>query len=128
MRGNRDGTGCYVEIGGNPRIVGTPKCELITEFCQPSKSRKARRNQNLTKCVAVAHFGPPASYEMYLVLGNCCHLRIPVSYKLYVLVDVLGLHRVKDNRVNVLAASEYLREAALYVFIEIATFGRAVDK
>lgn len=57
-----------------------------------------------TKRVAVAYFGPPATYEMDLVLGNGGHLRVPAPDQLGVLFDILRLDLVEDNRVDVLAA------------------------
>jgi hypothetical protein len=73
-----------------------------------------------TECVAVADLGPPAAYKMHLVLGNGRHLWIPVSHKLGVLVDLVRLDLVEHYRVDVLAASQDLREAALDVLVQLA--------
>jgi hypothetical protein len=49
----------------------------------------------LTKCVAVAHLGSPASYEMNLVLGNGGHLWVPVTDELIVLFDFVRFNVVE---------------------------------
>lgn len=51
----------------------------------------------LTKGVAVANFGPPATYEMDLVLGNRGHLGIPAANQLSVLFNVFLLDLVEDD-------------------------------
>lgn len=80
----------------------------------------------LTESVAVAHLSPPTTHEMYLVLRDGSHLGIPLAHKLCVLVRLIGLHLVKDDGMHILAAGQYLREAALDVFIQLSAFRRTV--
>ncbi len=82
----------------------------------------------LTKGVAVTHLGPPAAHEMHLVFGHSGHLGVPASHKLRVFVNLVRLHVVENNRVNILATSKDLGKAALDVLVELAALGRAVDE
>jgi hypothetical protein len=81
-----------------------------------------------TERVAVAYLGPPAAYQMHLVLRNGCHFWIPTSHKLSVLVDLVRLDLVEYYRVDVLAASQDLGEAALNILVQLAALGCAVDE
>jgi hypothetical protein len=63
---------------------------------------------------------------MDLVLRQRGHLRVPLPYELRVLVDLFWLDLVKDNRVDVLSASQDLRKAPLDVVLELSSFGGAV--
>lgn len=65
---------------------------------------------------------------MDLVLGNGGHLRIPVPNQFGVLINAVLLHLVEHNRVDVFAAGEDLREAALNVLVELAALGSTVDE
>lgn len=83
---------------------------------------------NFTKGIAVADFGPPAAYQMDLVLRNGCHLGVPISNQFGIFVNAILLHLVENNRMDVLATSQDLREAALDVLVELATLGCTVDE
>jgi hypothetical protein len=65
---------------------------------------------------------------MDLVLRDGGHLRVPLSYKFCVLIHLVRLDLVKDDRMDIFAASQHLRKAALNIFVKFATFGSTVDE
>jgi len=72
------------------------------------------------ECVAVAHLGPPTANKMHLVLGDGRHLRVPIAHKLSILIHLVWFHLVEHDGMDILAASQDLREAALNVLVEVS--------
>jgi len=82
----------------------------------------------LTECVAIANLCSPAPNQVHLVLGHASNVWVPSSDELNVLIHLIRLHLVKDDRVYIFASSKDLGEGALNVFVEFATFLGAIDK
>jgi hypothetical protein len=65
---------------------------------------------------------------MHFVLRDGCHFRVPFPHELCVLIRLVWLNLVEDNGVDIFAASQHLREAALDIFVKFAAFGSTVDE
>ena len=86
------------------------------------------RRARLTKGIAIADLGPPAAHEVHLVLGQVRHLRVPLAHEVDVLIDLVGLDLVEDDRVHVLAPGQDLTKAGLELGLHLAPFLGAVDE
>lgn len=71
----------------------------------------------LTKRVALAHLRSPAANQIHFVLWQACHLGIPLANQLCVFIDLVRLHIVENDRMDIFAASQDLREAAFDVLV-----------
>lgn len=81
-----------------------------------------------TKCITIADLGSPASYQVNFVLGGVCHPGVPTTYKLDILVDLVRLDFVEDDRMDVFAAGEDLGEGPLHLLVQLLAFRGAVDQ
>ena len=80
-----------------------------------------------TESFAVTDFGPPASYQVDLVLFHFGHSWIPRAYQLHVLVDSLGFDAMEDDRVDVFASRKDLRKGSFDFLVHLAAFWCTVD-
>ena len=62
------------------------------------------------------------------MLGYTSNVWVPSSNELSVLIYLIWLHFVKDDRVHVFASSKDLGEGALNVFFEFTPFFGTVDE
>lgn len=65
---------------------------------------------------------------MNLILGSIGNLGVEVSNELNVLVDLVGLHLVENDGVDVLASSQDLAEARLELGLHLTALFGAVDE
>lgn len=95
---------------------------------QKNGSKKGEHMVKLTKGIAIANLGPPASDQMDLVILHAGHLRVPFANELNILFDLVGLDLVEDDGMDVFATSENGAEAGLDLGIHLPTFLRTVNE
>jgi hypothetical protein len=88
-----------------PLVLPNVDCLSIASVRYNNAVHSSRK---LTECIAVAHLGPPAPYEMYFVLWDGRHFRVPLSHKLCELVRLVRFDLMKDNGMDIFAASQNL--------------------
>jgi hypothetical protein len=85
-------------------------------------------SKDRTKSIVVANLSSPAAHQVDLVLLNRGHLGVPLADEIYILVNLVGLDIVEDDRMDVFATGEDLRERPLHVFVENLSLFGAVDE
>lgn len=63
-----------------------------------------------------------------MILFHASHPRIPLADQLNVFVDLVGLHFMKNNTVDVFSARQDLRERALDLAIHLAALLGAINE
>lgn len=61
---------------------------------------------DVDKCIAISNLSPPTSHQVHLVLRVRRNFGIPISHRLDVFIDLVGFDVVKDDRMDILAASK----------------------
>ena len=81
-----------------------------------------------TEGFAFADFCPPASHQVDLSLRVVGHSRIPLAHEIDVVVDLIRLYIVEDDRVDVFASGEHLGKRPFHVFVHSPSFRCTVDQ
>ena len=81
-----------------------------------------------TKSIVVANLSSPAAHQVDFVLLDRGHLGVPLADEIYILVNLVGLDIVEDDRMDVFATGEDLRERPLHVFVKHLSLFGAVDE
>lgn len=100
-------------------------CQVVNhKLFHAMKKRASARTESIT----VAHFSPPTSNQMYVVLWCTGDLRIPMSYQIDVFIHLVRFDSVHHDTVHILPSRQHLTKALLDVMVHLLSFMRAIDQ
>lgn len=100
-------------------ISGTPKCGLRRQLAIAISRRWGLKRAVVldTESVVISDLSTPAADEVDPVLFHPGHLGIPFTHQPYILVDLVRLDLVEDNRMDIFSSRQDFGEGPLDILV-----------